>query len=67
MEQEPKSIGFFMKSDKTEVVFFKQDERSFTLNDKLLEFVNHFTYLGRKIVSTERDVSLRIRTWTAID
>ena len=47
---------------------FKQEDAIFTLNGKLLKSVNHFTYLGSNISSTDSDVNIRIeKAWAAIN
>ena len=47
---------------------FKRDGAISTLNGKFLKLVDHFTYLGSNILSTESNVNIRIvEAWTAID
>ena len=39
-----------------------------TLNDKLLNWVDQFAYLGSNITSTENDVNIITgKAWTAVD
>ena len=40
-------------------MYFKQEEAITALNDKPLELVDQFTYLGSNISSTEKDVNIR--------
>ncbi len=57
-----------MSSVKKEFRCFKQDDAISTLNDKPLKLVDHFTYLGSNISSTESDANIHVGlTWTAID
>ena len=68
LEQAARGIGLYMNSDKTEFMCFKQDAAISTLNDKPLKSVDHFTYLGSNVSSTESDVNKCIgKAWTAID
>ena len=50
----------YMNSDKTELMYFKQDYATLILNDKPLKFVDHFTYFGSNISSTKRNVNIYI-------
>ena len=68
MEQAAKGIGLYMNSDKTEFMYFKQEGAIFTLNGKLLKFVDQFIYLDSNISSTESDVNICIgKAWTTIN
>ena len=61
LEQVARVIGFYIKSDKTEFMGFKQNGTMFILNYKPLKLVDYFPYLGSNISSTESDVSISIR------
>ena len=39
---------------------FNQDGAIFSLNGKSMKLVNQFTYLGSNILSTTKDVNIRI-------
>ena len=68
LKQASRGIGLNMNSEKTKFKCFKQEGAISTLNNKPLKIVNHSTYLGSKISSTESNVTLCIRkTQIAID
>ena len=58
LEQTAKSIGLYVNLYRTEFIWFKQDGAITTLNDRLHKLVDHFTYLGSNISSTEGDVEI---------
>ena len=60
LEQAARCIGFYVKSDKTEFMCFKQYGAIFSLNSKPLKLVNQFIYLGSNISSIESDVNISI-------
>ena len=57
LEQAAGSNGFYVNLSKTELMCFKQDEATSTLNGTPLKLVDRFTYLGSNIASTEIDVN----------
>ena len=60
--------GFYVNSDKTKLMYFKQDGAMSRLNGKPLKLVHNFLYFGSNILSTESDVSKSIgKAWTVID
>ena len=68
LEQAARGISLYVNSDKTEFICFVQDRAISTLDNKPMKLVDHFTYLGSSISSTESDVNKRIeKLWTAID
>ena len=57
-----------MNLDKTEYMCFVLYGDISTLDGKPLKLVEPFTFLGRDISSTERDINTRIgKAWTAMD
>ena len=68
LEKATRSIGLYVNSDKTEYMCYWPNGDIFTLDGKRLKVVDNFTYLGRDISSTERDINTRIgKAWTAMD
>ena len=62
-----KDICLLVNSDKTEFMYFNQDGVIYSLNDKSMKLVSHFTYLSSNILSTEGNISIRIgKVWTTI-
>ena len=57
LEQAAGNIGFYMNTNKTEFVYFKQEGVISTLIGKPLKFVDQFTYLGSNISSTESNTN----------
>ena len=55
-----RSINLNVNSEKILDVCFYQDGAIFSLNGRPLRFVNHFTYLGSNISSTESNVIIHI-------
>ena len=67
LEQAEVDIGIHVNTNKTEFTCFEQGTIS-NLSGQLLKLVNQFTYLGRNILSTERDVNIHLeKAWTAIE
>ena len=63
-----RSIGLYMNSDKTKFMCFKQDGAISTLNGKPLKLLDHFTYLGSNISSTESNINICIgKAYTALN
>ena len=54
LEQSAKGIGLSV------FMCFKQDDAIFILDDKPLKIVEHFTYIGSNITSTESDVNINV-------
>ena len=68
LERTARSIGLYVNSEKTEYMCFGQYGDISTLDNRPLKLVEHFTYLGSDISSTERDINKRIaKAWTAIE
>ena len=68
LKQVTKVIDLYMNTDKTEFMCFRQDDAISTLNNKPLELIDHFTYLGSNISSAKSDINICIgKAWTAID
>ena len=56
-QQATGGIGLYEKTDKIELMHFKQDGAISTLNSSPLNLVNHFRY---NVSSAESDVNIRI-------
>ena len=56
-EQVARGIGLYINTNKTEFMSFKPDIAISILNEKPLK-LEHFTYLGGNIASTESDVNI---------
>ena len=68
LKQAATGIGLYIDAHKTEFMYFKQKEATFTLRGKLLKLVDRFTYLGSNISSTESEINIRLaKAWKAID
>ena len=59
LEQPARGIGLSVKAFTREYIHCKQKEAVSTLRGKPLKFVDQFTYLGSKILSTESDDNIR--------
>ena len=57
-EQAAKGIGFYMNSDETKFMYFKQEGAICTLCGKPLQLVNQLTYLSSNVSSTESNVNI---------
>ena len=66
LEQAAKGIGLYMNSDKTELIWFIQDDPISYQICKPLKLVNQFIYLGTNISSTENDASI-VKAWSDIE
>ena len=61
-------IGLYVNAKKTEYVCYKQNGEIKDLKGTTLKEVEHFTYLGSNISSTEKDVMIRIaKAWSALN
>ena len=58
-------IGPHVNTDKTAYMSFKQGGDIYTLNGSSLKLVDKFTYRGSSILSTEKDINMRLaKAWT---
>ena len=61
-------IGLYVNSHKMEYICYDQIGNISTLDGTPLKLVDKFTYLGSSIVSTEKDIDMRLmKAWTAIN
>ena len=61
-------FGLHVNEHKTEYMCFNQAGDIFTLEGTSLKLVDKFTYLGRSISSTKKDIDMQLKkAWTAID
>ena len=68
LEQAAADIGLHVNAHKTEYMCFNQTGDISTQNGNSLKLVDKFTYLGRSVSSTEKDIDTRLsKAWTAID
>ena len=68
LERAAADIGLHVNAHKTECMSFNQTGDISTLNGTSLKLVDKFTYLGRSVSSTNRDVNTRLtEAQTAID
>ena len=49
-----------MNTNKTEFMYFKQDDAIFWLNGKPLKLIDQFKFLGSNISSTQSNVNIHI-------
>ena len=67
LEQAAAGIGLHVNAHKTEYMCFNQTDIS-TLDGTSPKLVDKFTYLGRSVSSTEKDIGTWLtKAWTAID
>ena len=59
LEQAARGIGVNGNSNKTELMYFNQDD-AVSLNGKPLKLADKIVYLGSKILSTKNDVNISI-------
>ena len=57
LEQAAGGIGLHVNADKTEYMCFNQRGDISTLKGRPLKQVDKFTYLGRSVSSTEKDIN----------
>ena len=68
LEQAAAGIGLHVNEHKTEYMCYNQTGDISTLDRTSLKLVDKFTYLGRSISSTEKDIDTWLmKAWTAID
>ena len=68
LEESAAFIGLQVNATKTEFMCYNQDGPIETLNKTPLKKIDDFVYLGSNIVSTEKDVLIRIsKVWIAFD
>ena len=61
-------IGLHVNAHKTEYICFNQAGDISTLDGTSLKLVDKFTYLGSSVLSTEKDINMRLtKAWTAIN
>ena len=61
-------IGLHVNADKTEYIYFYQRGKISTLKSGPLKLMEQFTYLGRRVSSSEHDINTWLaKTWSAID
>ena len=66
LEKAARGIGFYVNSDKMELMCFKQDG-DISKHVKPLKLVDQFTFLGSNISSTENNINIYIgKAWAAI-
>ena len=67
LERVAAGIGLHVNADKTEYMCFNQRGDISMLKGGPLKLVDKFTYLGRSVASTEKDINRRLaKAWTAI-
>ena len=68
LEQSAAGIGLHVKAHKTEYMCYNQTGNITTQDGTSLKLVDKFTYLGRSVSSTEKDIDTWLtKAWTAID
>ena len=68
LEQAAAGIGLYVNAHKTEYMCYNQTGDISTLDGTPLKLVNKFTYQGRSVASTEKDIDTRLtKAWTAIN
>ena len=68
LERAAAGIGLHVIAHKTEYMCYNQIGDISTLDGTSLKLVDKFTYLGRSVSSTEKDIDTRLtKAWTAID
>ena len=68
LERAAAGIGLHVNAHKTEYMCYNQTGDISTLDGTSLKLVDKFTYLGRSVSSTEKDIDTRLtKAWTAID
>ena len=68
LERAAAGIGLHVNAHKTEYMCYNQTGDIITLDGASLKLVDKFTYLGRSVSSTEKDIDTRLtKAWTAID
>ena len=68
LERAAVNISLHANAHKTEYMCFNQTGDISTLDGTSLKLVDKFTFLGRSVSSTEKDIGTRLlKAWTAID
>ena len=68
LERATVGIGLHVNALKTEYMCYNQTGDISTLDGTSLKLVDKFTYLGRRVSSTEKEIDTRLmKAWTAID
>ena len=68
MEWAAVGICLYVNTDKTEYMYFNQRGDISTLKGGPSKLVDKFTYLGSSVLSTKKDINMRLaKVWTAID
>ena len=68
LEQAAAGIGLHVNVHKTEYMCFNQTGNISTLDGTSLKLVDKFTYRESSVLSTEKDIDMRLmKAWTAID
>ena len=68
LEQVAKGIGLHGNTNKKEYMYFNLEGAMSSLNGSPLKLVDKFTYLGKRVSSTERDVNMRrVKAWIVIE
>ena len=68
LEREAAGIGLHVNAHKTEYMCYNQTGDISTLDGTSLKLVDKFTYLGRSVSSTEKDIDTRLtKAWTTIN
>ena len=67
LERASAGIGLHVNAHKTEYMCYNQTGNIVILDGASLKLVDKFTYLGRSVLSTEKDINTRLtKAWTAI-
>ena len=68
LERAAAGIGLHVNAQKTEYMCYSQTGNISTLGGTSLKLVDKFTYLGRSVSSTEKDINSQLtKGWAAID
>ena len=68
LERAAAGIGLHVNAHKTEFMCYNQTGNITTLDGTSLKLVHKFTYLGRSVSSTEKDIDTRLtKAWMAIN
>ena len=68
LERAAAGIGLYVNAHKTEYRCYNQTGDISTLEGTPLKLVDKFTYLGRSVESTEKDIETRLtKAWTAVN
>ena len=68
LESAAKQIGLHINAKKTEFMCYHQAGQIKSLNGHDIKHVDHFTYLGSNIQSTEKDIQIRkAKAWAALN